>query len=148
MVVHAETARPAQGLTRAAGQRRNRIPARRKAATLRLVNVILASSAATLAAILLTVAVLYSTSPFPAPIDAISRDPRPLVQKLGKADICVHGNDFTWISTGIVFSSTLRVVYVPVGAGFAPAPFAEKSIWIGDPRGRGFKVFSNSAATM
>jgi hypothetical protein len=114
---------------------------------MRFAKTLFAVAGAALVALMLTVLLLYSTSPFPAPIDALARDPGPLVQKLGKPDISVNGNDFTWISSGVVFSSTLRVVYVPTGAGYAPAPFAEKTLWIGDPRGRSFKIFADAAAT-
>ncbi len=109
---------------------------------------LVASCGALLAATVLTGLFLFATAPFPAPVDALSRDPGPLVRRLGKPDVSVHGSDFTWIAPGIVFSWTLRVVHVPTGAGYAPAPFAERTLWIGDPRGRGFRIFSNGAATL
>jgi hypothetical protein len=45
-----------------------------------------------LGAVMLMVLLLYLASPFPAPVDALSRDPAPLVQKLGKPDVSVNGN--------------------------------------------------------
>ena len=110
--------------------------------------VLLATVGAALIAAALTGFYAYSTSPFPAPEDALERDPAPLARRLGKPDVSVRGYDFTWVSSGVLFSTTLRVVYTPIGAGYLPAPFAEKMLWIGDPRGRGFKVFGKDAATM
>jgi hypothetical protein len=113
---------------------------------MRFMKVLLATVSATLIAVALTGFYVYSTSPFPEPKDALERDPAPLARRLGKPDVSVRGYDFTWISSGVLFSTTLRVVYTPIGAGYAPAPFAEKMLWIGDPRGRGFKVFGKGAA--
>ena len=115
---------------------------------MRFLKTLLASIVAVLTAAVLTGLILLCTSPFPAPKDALSRDSRPLMQRLGKPDVSVHGDDFTWISSGTVFSWTLRVVYVPTGEGYALAPFAERTLWLGNPRRQGFKVFSNGAATM
>jgi len=115
---------------------------------MRFVKVLFATVGATLMAAALTGFYVYSTSPFPAPENALDRDPAPLARRLGNPDISVRGYDFTWVSSGVLFSTTLRVVYTPIGAGYMPAPFAEKVLWIGNPRGRGFKVFGKGAATM
>lgn len=112
------------------------------------VKVLFATLGVTLIVVVLSGFHAYSTSPFPAPRDALDRDPAPLARRLGKPDVTVQGYDFTWISSGVFFSTTLRVVYRPIGVGAAPAPFAQKSLWIGDPRGRGFKVCEMGAAIM